>query len=603
MPLYRRDATTGADGRFRFEAVGTEDRLWALPGVPLATLSASAAGFAPVEVDAGAVPKPGETRAVDVTLPRGRRVAGVVRAAEGGPAAGARVGLEWASGPQDEAASATRTVADGEGRFALTDVAPGPLELWVDDAGNRVHARVALEVPADADPPPVTVVLPGRSGRTTVRVLEVDGMPVAGAKVTVKAAGPVIDTVAEGVTGADGSLAMTGLPTDRATVQVLPPGSVLEAVEATAAQLSGGEVVVRLEAGEVSGRALRADGTPARVRLALDRDLAGCREPGAEVATDADGAFRFTRLPRGSFELRVADEGETLVMLLPWVRTGQTDVTAWVARADEAAKFHVEALIVDAATGAPVPVPSFGAEFAAAGGRPGRRFTMQFSAGAGTTEVGRFVSYAPLPPGVYDATFSVKGRRRVTVSGLRVPRDGPIPVLRVDRGARAEVRAVSADGTPLEGVWVAIGPEGAQQGGKTAADGTIAVEGLEVGEQPAHARGPFVLEDRRTVRVPAVGEGRVEWTLARAGAIEVDLGDVPREPLAESVVATPLAGGKALRQEDDEPLRFGDERRHGARLEGVPPGRWRVEVRVGSVAHPAVLTDVKPGEVAHVRIE
>ena len=602
-PLYRRDVTTGADGRFRFEAVGGEERLWKEPGQAAATITASAAGFAHAEVDVEEPPKPGETKTIDVTLAVGRRVTGVVRTAEGSPAAGARIGLDWASDTEDASAGSKRAVADGEGRFALADLPPGSTELWVDDAQNRVHVRVTVGVPADADPSPVTVVLPDRRGRTTVRVLDAAGLPVAGAKVTAKAGPPVIDTVARGVTGADGSVALTGLPTDVATVQVLPPRSVLHAQEVGPDRLSGGEVVFRLEAGEVAGRAVRADGTPARVRLALDRDIGACREQGAEVATEADGAFRFTRLPKDSFELRVVDEGEVLVMLFPWARTGDTDLRVWVAHADEAARFHAEAMLVEAATDRPVPIESFSAEFSAVGGA-GSHIQMQSSAGAGTTEVGRFVSFGPLPPGVYDATFVARGWRRGTVPGMRIPRDGPVPVLRLDRGARAEVLVLSTEGKPLEGVWVAVGPERAQQGGKTAADGTIVIEGLEVGEQPAKASGAFVLEDHRTVRVPAVGEGRIEWRLAGAGTIEVDLGDAPREPVSESVVATPLAGGAPRREEDDDALHFGNgmERRHGARFKGLAPGRWRVEVRTGTVTHPAQDVDVKPGEVTAVRL-
>ena len=239
-------------------------------------------------------------------------------------------------------------------------------------------------------------------------------------------------------------------------------------------------------------------------------------------------------------------------------------------------------------------------EFAPIAGATGQRFSMGISDTSGMTEIGRFVSFSPVPPGVYDVTFRAHGWRPARVSGLRVPRDGPVPVLRVDRGAGVEGRVLSLDGKPLAAVSVIIGPERGAQLATTGADGTFALTGLEPGEQPATAQGRFVVQDARTVRAPAVGPERIEWRLATGGALEVDLADPSREGAVEKIVVTPLTGGKPLEQENDGTLRWG-RNRHGAHFDGVAPGRWRVEAWQGKTVHPAQEIEVKVGEATVVR--
>ena len=56
---------------------------------------------------------------MEVTLVIGRRVAGVVRTADGKPAVRARVALEGSRDGDPALADPTRTATDVEGRFAL----------------------------------------------------------------------------------------------------------------------------------------------------------------------------------------------------------------------------------------------------------------------------------------------------------------------------------------------------------------------------------------------------------------------------------------------------------------------------------------------------
>jgi hypothetical protein len=80
----------------------------------------------------------------------------------------------------------------------------------------------------------------------------------------------------------------------------------------------------------------------------------------------------------------------------------------------------------------------------------------------------------------------------------------------------------------------------------------------------------------------------------------VEFADYESRVVGERVVATPIAGGSALREEDDEaPLQVGT--RHAAVWGGVVPGRWRIEARQGTTTFPAQEVDVKPGEVTTVR--
>ena len=112
-------------------------------------------------------------------------VRGRVRAAEGAPAADARVALYQLQGARPklddiDAAWIDRGTTDAEGRFALRTPEPGPVLLGAHAAGHVPQLR-RVDVPRDEAPPPQELAL-ARGAFITGRVL-LNGQPLPGAEV------------------------------------------------------------------------------------------------------------------------------------------------------------------------------------------------------------------------------------------------------------------------------------------------------------------------------------------------------------------------------------------------------------------------------------
>jgi hypothetical protein len=328
------------------------------------------------------------------------------------------------------------------------------------------------------------------------------------------------------------------------------------------------------------------------VALHLEREVGGCIDFGAPVRTDAEGRFAFTHLPEGIFRLSAEGEEWTVVSSFPWLETGTTDARVWILGTAEVASHHFEVVLVEDATGRTrVDAAGVMIDFVAASG-DGPRFRWAVSRLPG--EPGRFVSHMPLPSGRFDVTLSVHGWSPARLS-VQIPRVGAPPTVRLSRGVRAEGRVADAEGRAVAGARVVVGSQGATTG----ADGAYAMQGLESGETDARLSGPFVQEERRSVRVPTEGVLRLDWTAKTASALRVTLGEVSRETGVERVRATPLAGGAPLEESNDGPL-TSDGQDHGTRFEGLAPGRWKVEAWQGEKAWPAQEVEVKAGVEATV---
>jgi hypothetical protein len=580
-PLYRREATTDAGGRFRFPAVaGPGPSRWPDPR-PEAGLLARAAGWAR-GVATFAAPKAGETLAVEVRLRRARTLRVRVLHADGRPAAGASVRVEEETelAPSFGSDAEIRGTTDAEGRFEAPGFPGGArASVWVEWGDPSLDAASAFDVPEGNDPAPVEVRLPDRTGRVVVLVTDARGAPVAGA----------------GLEDA-GRASLGGLPRDRATLKVRAPASVAVARDLDAAALAGGEVRVVLEGGRITGVARRGDGAPAaRARLVLEREIGGSIERGAPAVADEDGAFAFGHLPEGMFRLDAEDPALRLVATLPWAATGSTDEAVWLVGVEEAAAFHFEVVLVEDATGTPIALADgVNAEFHPASGTPGPRFS--WSVGGGGPEPGRHVSPLPVPPGTYDVVIRAGGFRSGRLPGVRIPRTGAPPVLRLDRGLRLVGRVTLPDGRPVAGARVDVGSQCATTG----PDGAYAVDGLEAGEFEARLFGDPVVEERRRVEVAPQGPRRLDWRAVEAGAVQVVLSESPVEAGAERVRVTPLARGEPQERGSEGPLSHGGPE-HGARFGGLLPGTWRVEAWQGATAWPAQEVEVRAGAVAVVR--
>jgi hypothetical protein len=593
-PMLRRGGTTGRDGRVRLLGIPTEfggphDRLGpdteSKPphGLVLAEAPGVGAGRAAFEP-----PKAGETVAVELTLAAPRRVRGRVETVEGTPAPGYVVSAEpmeadrFATFARDRWTATTQAT----GAFAIEDAFPGSWYVTVRDATGSMVTGANVEVAEDADPDALVLVLPDRRGRMTVRVVAADGTPVQDVAVEVDSGPPIIAAVAHGRTGADGRVALEGLPVDSAKVQARPPRSSIYSTTVGPAELRGREVEIRLGAGALEGRVLRADGSPARVRLHVERLYAGCVDHSTPFETDAQGRFRLERLPEGDVSLGPDDESVLLVGADFGFETGQTNVVFWVVGVEESARFHLEFVLLDDATSKPVTLEGFcGVDLSPAGGTKGPRLTVQQS--DAVSEPGRFVAIVPIPPGTYDAEVRVSGWRPARVRAVTIPRTGDPPVVRLDRGAAVEGRVTDRAGKPIEGVRVGLGG----QAGTSDEDGAYAVRGLEGGELEAQASGDFVVATKRRVVVPRDGAARVDWVLDAGGSVRIprsgDDESPPELRLLSPGGATPLDSVGAY---------------DAWWFRGLAPGPYRLEATWPDGTRSETPVDVLAGKVADVAL-
>ena len=167
VSALRPTATSDAAGEFELEGVPA--------GVHAIRVTAS--GFVPYEVFSPA----DSSRDLVVTLARGCRVGGVVRDTEGVPVAAARV---WSSTPES-GRSPDPVRCDGDGRFELDGLEPGPMRLFaVDPARPDLWATESVRVPAGGrggwDPEL------SASGACSVVVVDEAGLPQADWIVTVE---------------------------------------------------------------------------------------------------------------------------------------------------------------------------------------------------------------------------------------------------------------------------------------------------------------------------------------------------------------------------------------------------------------------------------
>lgn len=183
--------------------------------------------------------------------------------------------------------------------------APGPVRLLPPPPGEPLHVP-----PTD----PTFVQVNGR-------VLDARGVPIAGADVLVMGGGR---TGVRARSGNAGEFVASGLPpSSEGYVIVLAPGCAVAVREPIAlSQRTTQSVTLRLEPEHVlAGRVFAADGAPAahaRVEVRGERKLASHArknvtwERAAQIDTqwtDAHGAFRFTQLYAGEFDVEAVLAG------------------------------------------------------------------------------------------------------------------------------------------------------------------------------------------------------------------------------------------------------------------------------------------------------
>jgi hypothetical protein len=245
-----------------------------------------------------------ETR---VELDRRSSVAGIVVRPDGTPATSfsVRVVRSGDDSLLGKLESVGRSFESADGRFELADVAPGSLLLEA-TAEDFTPARLEVQVPRGESVGDLVVRLPSKGAALRGVVMTRNGVPVAGAQVTVHELGalPIETTRSSGVTtDARGAFVLERLAA--ATYQVKVSHSAFAPATIGPIVVHPEEVVevlpVLQDGGTIAGR-----GRPgAMITLAGDAWS-------SVLATDEAGAFQVGHVPAGDYLLRamLVDDGD-----------------------------------------------------------------------------------------------------------------------------------------------------------------------------------------------------------------------------------------------------------------------------------------------------
>lgn len=206
---------------------------------------------------------------------------------------------------------------DAEGRFRLTDLSPGPVDVEVIARGYQPKRLEGLRIPEDQDVQGLEIVL-GRSTTVRVKVVTARGEPVAGAWVR---ADPETASDLESLRLRSTWHAQDDRTDERGLclVEVPKPGRYRisaslqgpPAREVVEAGPAGASVELRLDPGvEISGRVVDEEGAGiAGASVSLENTEASGVVSSFEVSSDADGAFLHRGIRDGTIRLKASRKG------------------------------------------------------------------------------------------------------------------------------------------------------------------------------------------------------------------------------------------------------------------------------------------------------
>ena len=550
------------------------------------TVSASRAGFRRADDHAG--DEPVELRAAtrtarhDLTLVRRPVVSGRVQDEEGRPVDNAFVSLGMRGTPHIYAGQPLG--AFGEADPSVRTAPDGSFSLATPDDEEAVHAMLKER--------PLVVLKPGYAaarlerpeggageGRPVItlargvplegRVTTDDGQPLAGVGVTLAEEGSVAGTLLP----SDALLAtVTGEPwtaTDadgRFSVRVHPaahhlsfrkPGHAPKVVRAYDGRRDGPLTVMLERAASVSGRVVHADGRGVPdAALSLSR-AATMMDDGTETTTGADGAFTFTDLAPGTYELSAS---------LDSLGFDQT-------RSLEAPAANVEFVVPRGAT-------LRGRVVTASGRQPVTRYTLQLEwtgeseGGSGVRRqdvddaMGAF-SAADVAAGEVAVRIEAEGHAPRRIEGVLVTPGAEMPEVEIVLEAEIPIRGrVTGEGSgPLAGAQVSWIPEdrALSASTRTEDDGEYDLRGVGTGPATLQVSAQGFLSEKRPV--DASQNGRLDVSLRRGLTLK---GEVLRD--GAGVPGAFVNANSSVINADAQSART--DARGAFTLEALVPGRY-----------------------------
>lgn len=556
-----------------------DDGAFALRGIPAGTfeLTVRRAGFARGKVEA--IEVAGEPVDLgDVALVPGERLEGVVTDAGGAPLAGAELRLADGGGPRlmlgmgpgENAPDPPDATTDEGGWFSIADLAPGETHALRVSRPSYVARTVrAVEVPRVE---PLTIALEAAS-TVSGRVRDSRGEPVADARVdlrrmrTVEMGNMVMQTIGIEQATSDASGRFVFRDQEPGEIALIASAPGFQQAERADLEIPPGkdleDVVFELVAGAIlEGRVLTPDGRPAIGASVGPVGEGGDGLPGMSFgddgATDGNGYYRLENLKPGRVSIQATHDDHPRTVRDLDLREGINGLDLRFSGGHA-----VRGRVVDE-TGK--PVPAAGVRLAAPG-----RFWGGPEAVAGPD--GRF-ELTGVEDGAYELHAAADGFARPSGRPVEVA-GAPLEGLEIALPRGATIRGTVAGIDPLEFPKLSVSARGEGHFGESARigrEGTFRIDHVAPGSYEVVAvHGETGRQARDTVTI-AAGAAEVQVDLRFADGVDLD-GLVTEEDdpvIGANVHAVGLDIDHSAWSQTDRGGRF--------RLEGLPPGRYRVDL-------------------------
>lgn len=457
---------------------------------------------------------------------------------------------------------------DGDGRYHL----PTPLRRAVSieaTAAGRLPRRARFEAASAGAAPAPAIALP-RAGEIAGRVVDVAGVPLAGAWISAReraAEGPA--DAAGGMSDDDGAFRLRRLRRGEPYAVKATKYGYLWAAAAMPVLAEAGRpsslVLVLAPTRPAMGRVVDADGQAvagAEVRLraaAALSDPAVSKSPAAApgeqpaALSDVRGRFAVAAIPALTLDVEVVRPGYARGL----VRNFKVPPSAGVVDLGTIAlrpASRIEGVVVD-----PAERPITGANvYTAVELPPAPQMAEQLTdeAPAATSGAdGRF-AVADQPRGLpVNLLVSARGFLPQTVRGVKPPTTSPLRV-RLRRSVDLAVRVLSPERTPIAGASVTVdvraatvtsagvpfGPEVVKDG-STGTDGRVELTGLPQGRGAlAVSAVGFVAIDGLAIALPQAAKTEETVVLARGATLEGRVTTTAGDPVADVHVTAGSAG-------------------------------------------------------------